>query len=100
MPIDQLESVRKTVARKTKGADYVSFEDDWRCARKGENLFGDSSRWADRTIFRVVGVEPAPTPETEERDLPHLEDDLPEGDWDFEIGDVGGRWGGYGTWAS
>lgn len=51
LPIDQLTDVRRTVARKTKGAAYVAVADDWRTAEAGERLFEDDSSWAGRTIF-------------------------------------------------
>ena len=91
VPVDKLESVRKTVARKTKGGAYTVHEDDWKSARREDQLFEDGSRWAGRTIFKVEGVEPEQRVEEGEQELPAGEEPLPEGDWDFELEDVGGE---------
>ncbi|CAJ1424780.1 unnamed protein product [Effrenium voratum] len=91
VPVDKLESVRKTVARKTKGGAYTVHEDDWKSARREDQLFEDGSRWAGRTIFKVEGVEPEQRLEEGDQELPAGEEPLPEGDWDFELEDVGGE---------
>ena len=91
VPVDKLESVRKTVARKTKGGAYTVHEDDWKSARREDQLFADGSRWAGRTIFKVEGIEPEQRLEEADHELPAGEEPLPEGDWDFELEDVGGE---------